>query len=181
VYCVRVLAAEAFPSEQRSEQGAAEMRALLQRRSRDLVDGSYSPMSVMLTLLSYAKFISLRTPGSIAGSMWWSLDRQTFYLKGRPIELGRFCTMAQSVVVEAAQVLREQVLWMQKKEKEEEKHDRLSIELAAIQDDVTFVQQVVSFLSLVRLQEAERWLLKRLASTPAAQRLFEQRGGAVKR
>jgi hypothetical protein len=74
--------------------------------------------------------------------MWWSLDRQTFYLKGRPIELGRFCTMAQSVVVEAAQVLREQVLWMQKKEKEEEKHDRLSIELAAIQDDVTFVQQL---------------------------------------
>jgi hypothetical protein len=45
--------------------------------------------------------------------------------------------MAQSVVVEAAQVLWEQVLWMQKKEKEEEEeeeeeHNRLSIELAAI-------------------------------------------------
>jgi hypothetical protein len=44
--------------------------------------------------------------------------------------------MAQSVVIEAAQVLWEQVLWMQKKEKEEEEeeeeHNRLSIELAAI-------------------------------------------------
>jgi superfamily II DNA helicase RecQ len=187
VYCVRVLVAEAYlPSKQRSEQGAAETRVLLQRRLCHLVDGSHSPMSVMLSLLAYAKFVSLRTLGSIAGSMWWSLDRQTFYLKGRPIELARFRTMAQSVVVEAAQVLWEQVLWMQKKEKEEEEeeeeeHNRLSIELAAIQDDVTLVQRGVSFLSPARLQEAERWLLKRLASLPAAQRLFKQRGNAVRR
>jgi hypothetical protein len=187
VYCVRVLVAEAYlPSKQRSEQGAAETRVLLQRRLCHLVDSSHSLMSVMLSLLAYAKFVSLRTPGSIAGSMWWSLDRQTFYLKGRPIELARFRTMAQSVVVEAAQVLWEQVLWMQKKEKEEEEeeeeeHNRLSIELAAIQDDVTLVQRGVSFLSPARLQEAERWLLKRLASLPAAQRLFKQRGNAVRR
>jgi hypothetical protein len=77
VYCVRVLAVKAFiPSERRSEQGAAEKRALLQRRSCHLVDGSHSPMSVMLSLLSYAKYVSLHTPGSIAGSMWWSLDRK---------------------------------------------------------------------------------------------------------
>ena len=108
---MRVLVAEAFLlSRQRGEQGPAETRALLQQQSCHLVDGSHSPMSVMLSLLSYAKFISLRPPGSIVGSMWWSLDRQTFFLKGRPVELARFRTMAQGVVAEAAQVLWEQVL-----------------------------------------------------------------------
>ncbi|KAF2022951.1 hypothetical protein EK21DRAFT_16170, partial [Setomelanomma holmii] len=88
VYCVRVLVAEAFlPSKQRGKQGVAETCALLLQRSRHLVDGSHSPMSVMLSLLAYAKFVSLRTPGSIAGSMWWSLDWQTFFIKGCPIEL----------------------------------------------------------------------------------------------
>ncbi|KAF2024025.1 hypothetical protein EK21DRAFT_79671, partial [Setomelanomma holmii] len=73
VYCVRVLAAEALlPSEQRDKQGAAETRALLLQQSCSLVDGSHSPMSVMLSLLAYAKFVSLRTPGSIAGS--WMCD-----------------------------------------------------------------------------------------------------------
>ncbi|KAF2023332.1 hypothetical protein EK21DRAFT_81187, partial [Setomelanomma holmii] len=111
VYCVRVLAAEAFlPSEQRDKQGTAETHALLQQQPRHLVDGSHSPISMMLSLLAYAKFKSLRTPGSIAGSMWWSLDGQTFFIKSRPIELARFRTMAQGVVAEAAQVLWEQVL-----------------------------------------------------------------------
>jgi hypothetical protein len=106
VYCVRVLTTKAFlPSKQRGEQGAAETRSLLQRQSRYLVDGSHSLLSVMLSLLSYAKFVSLRTPGSIAGSMWWSLDRQTFFIKGRPVELPRFRTIAQSVVASAEQVL----------------------------------------------------------------------------
>ncbi|KAF5850042.1 hypothetical protein GGP41_005488, partial [Bipolaris sorokiniana] len=76
VYCVRVLAIEFFLlANKRAEQGAAE------------TNGSYSPMSTMLSLLVYAKFIALRTPGTIAGSMWWSTDRQTFYIKGRPIVL----------------------------------------------------------------------------------------------
>jgi superfamily II DNA/RNA helicase len=178
VYCVRVLTIEAFlPSEQRGKQGAVETRSLLQQRSRYLIDGSHSPMSVMLSLLSYAKFVSLRTPGSIAGSMWWSLDRQTFFIKGRPVELARFRTMAQSIVAEAGQVLWKQLLWMEK----EEKNSRLHVDLAAIQDDVTIVQRGVSFLSPGRLQEAERWMLKRLASIPAAQRLYERRGGAIQR
>jgi hypothetical protein len=157
VYCVRVLAAEAFlPSEQRDEQGAAETRALLQQRSYYLVDGSHSPMSVMLSLLSYAKFVSLRTPSSIAGSMWWSLDWQTFFLKGRLIELLRFRTMAQGIVAEAAQVLWEQLLWVGNEEDKAEENARLSAELAAIQDDVTIVRRGVSFLSPARLQEGEK-------------------------
>jgi hypothetical protein len=176
-----VLAAETFlPYEQREEQGAAETRALLQQRSRYLVNGSHSPMSVMLSLLSYAKYISLRTPSSIAGSMWWSLDRQTFFIKGRPVELARFRSMAQGVVAEAAQVLWEQVLWVQKEEKKGE-NAKLSAELAAIQYDVTIVRRGVSFLSPARLQEGEKWMLKRLASVLAARCLYEQRGSAVER
>ncbi|KAF1922123.1 uncharacterized protein M421DRAFT_48962, partial [Didymella exigua CBS 183.55] len=85
VYCVRALAVETFlPASQREAQGAAETQSFLQQRASYLVDGSYSPMSIMLSLLLYAKFIALRTPGAIAGSMWWSLDRQTFFIKGRP-------------------------------------------------------------------------------------------------
>jgi hypothetical protein len=137
-------------------------------------------MSVMLSLLSYAKFVSLRTPSSIAGSMWWSLDRQTFFLKGRPIERSRFRTMAQGIVVEAAQVLWEQLLWVGEKEDKQESA-RLSAELAAIQDDVTIVRRGVSFLSPARLQEGEKWMLKRLASVPAARRLHKQRGSTVER
>jgi hypothetical protein len=85
--------------------------------------------------------------------------------------------MAQRVVVEAEQVLWEQLLWLQK----EEKNSRLSIDLAAIQDDVTIVQRGVSFLSPGRVQEAKRWMLKQLASVLAARRLYEGWGGAVDR
>jgi hypothetical protein len=85
--------------------------------------------------------------------------------------------MAQGVVAEAAQVLWEQVLWVQKEEKKEEKKEentRLSAELAAIQDDVTIVRRGVSFLSPARLQEGEKWMLKRLASVLAARCLYKQ-------
>jgi hypothetical protein len=50
-----------------------------------------------------------------------------------------------------------------------------------MQDDVTIVQRGVSFLSPARLQEGERWMLKQLASVPAARRLYERRAGATQR
>jgi hypothetical protein len=83
IYCVRVLIVElSLLSRRWIAQGAAETRSFLEQRAHCLVDGSYSPMSVMLSLLAYAKFISLRTPGSIAGSMWWSKDWLTYFIKG---------------------------------------------------------------------------------------------------
>jgi hypothetical protein len=60
--------------------------------------------------------------------------------------------MAQSIVVEAAQVLWEQLLCVGKKEEKQEENSRLSAELAAIQDDVTIVRRGVSFLSPARLE-----------------------------
>jgi hypothetical protein len=117
VYCIRVLSVELWlPSCRRAEQGATETLSFLQQRARYLVDGSYSPMSVILSLLAYAKFISLRTPGSIAGSMWWSLDRQTFFICGRLVELQRFQSMAQGIVAEAERLFWEELLWITKKE-----------------------------------------------------------------
>ena len=62
-----------------------------------------------------------------------------------------------------------------------ETHGRRPVELAAIQDDVTIVQRGVSFLSPSRLQEAEQWMLERVASVPAARRLYERQESAVDR
>jgi hypothetical protein len=89
--------------------------------------------------------------------------------------------MAQGIVVEAAQVLWEQLLWVGNEEDKAEENARLSAELAAIQDDVTIVRQGVSFLSPARLQEGEKWMLKQLASVLAARRLYKQRGSTVER
>jgi hypothetical protein len=70
VYCVRVLSVELWlPSCRRTKQGAAETLRFQQQRAHYLVNGLYSPISVMLSLLAYTKFISLRTLGSTAGSM----------------------------------------------------------------------------------------------------------------
>jgi hypothetical protein len=70
VYCVRVLLVELWlPFCRRAEQGAAKTLRFQQQCARYLVNSLYSPMSVMLSLLAYAKFISLRTLGSTAGSI----------------------------------------------------------------------------------------------------------------
>ncbi|KAF5850041.1 hypothetical protein GGP41_005485 [Bipolaris sorokiniana] len=70
VYCVRVLVIEFFLLvDERAEQGAAKISSFLKQRARYLVDGSYSPISTILSLLAYAKFIALRTPSTIAGSI----------------------------------------------------------------------------------------------------------------
>jgi hypothetical protein len=74
-------------------------------------------MSTMLSLLAYSKFIALRTPGSSAGSMWWLVDRQTFYIKGWPIELQRFRELAQGVVAKVERVLWEELLWISGQER----------------------------------------------------------------
>jgi hypothetical protein len=98
-------------SSERATQGSESRAYFLEQRTLYLVDGSYSPMSVMVSLLLYAKYLALCTPSRIASSMWWSADEGNFFLKGRPIELAAFRTMAQGVVAEAERVLWEDVLW----------------------------------------------------------------------
>lgn len=61
VYCVRILAAEKLmPRVDRyNDERQVEIRdTFLQMRAQYLVDGSYTPMSVMLSLLVYSKSIA---------------------------------------------------------------------------------------------------------------------------
>ncbi|KAL2350057.1 hypothetical protein BJ546DRAFT_810284, partial [Cryomyces antarcticus] len=83
VYCVRALGVEGLlPSAQRDEQGETERKRFLRKRRDFLADGSYSPMSTMISLLAYSKSIALNT--SNAGSVQWSLDHKILHLHGRP-------------------------------------------------------------------------------------------------
>ncbi|CAE7221515.1 hypothetical protein PTTW11_11425 [Pyrenophora teres f. teres] len=72
--------------------------AFLELRKKYLADGSYSPMSAMLSLLAYGKHAALNEGN--AGNTYWSPDKKTFYLNGRPIVVERFCKMAQSMEAE---------------------------------------------------------------------------------
>lgn len=84
VYCTRVIAVEALlPSATRKEQGDGDREGFLQKRKEFLADGSYSPMSEMLSLLAYGKFVALNAGNS--GNAYWSRDKAIFYLGGRPI------------------------------------------------------------------------------------------------
>jgi hypothetical protein len=84
--------------------------------------------------------------------MWWLQDRQTFFLKGRPIQLPLLRAMAQGLVAEAERVLWAELLWM------EDAESRLPTQLGAIQHDITRVQRGLSFLSPSALQSGQSWI-----------------------
>lgn len=89
VYCVRVIGVEALlPAGERDEQGVEERERFLEKRRQFLADGSYSPMSEMISLLAYGKFVALNAGNS--GSVYWSKDKKIFYLHGKPIVLCQF-------------------------------------------------------------------------------------------
>jgi len=89
VYYIRVIAVEALlPSAMRKEQGDSDREGFLQKRKEFLADGSYSPMSEMLSLLAYRKFVALNAGNS--GNAYWSRDKTIFYLGGRPIVISQF-------------------------------------------------------------------------------------------
>ncbi|KAK1919463.1 hypothetical protein P3342_013202 [Pyrenophora teres f. teres] len=96
VYCVRVLAVEKLlPAVERDEETEEDRDAFLELRKKYLADGSYSLMSAMLSLLVYGKHAALNEGN--ASNAYWSPDKKTFYLNGRPIVVERFCKMAQSM------------------------------------------------------------------------------------
>ena len=60
VYCVRVLAAEKIlPAAERNDQTEEDRERFLEMRKQYLADGSYSPISIMLSLLAYGKHAAL--------------------------------------------------------------------------------------------------------------------------
>jgi hypothetical protein len=78
VYCIRVLAVEKIlPSAERDHQTAEDRAQFLEMRRKYLADGSYRPMSAMVSLLAYGKHAALND--SNAGNIYWSPDKKIFY------------------------------------------------------------------------------------------------------
>jgi hypothetical protein len=60
-------------------------------RESYLADGLFSLISEMINLLAIGKHIGLNVGNS--GNAYWSKDKKTYYLNGRPIVISRFCEM----------------------------------------------------------------------------------------
>ncbi|KAF2179191.1 hypothetical protein K469DRAFT_801490, partial [Zopfia rhizophila CBS 207.26] len=111
VYYTRVIVFKALlPSTEREKQREADQKGFLQKRKNYLADGSYSPMSEMLSLLAYGKFVALNTRNS--GNAFWSRDKKIFYLSRRPIIISQFQQMARDIVTEAEDMLWQELLWV---------------------------------------------------------------------
>jgi hypothetical protein len=100
VYCVRVLAAEKIlPAAKRNDQTEEDRKRFLAMRRQYLADSSYSPISIMLSLLAYGKHAALNEGN--ASNAYWSPNKKVFYLSSRPIVIKRFRAIAQSIEAEA--------------------------------------------------------------------------------
>jgi superfamily II DNA helicase RecQ len=165
VYCVRVIALEKLlPKSQRDTQTEHDRNHFLEMRHKYLADGTFSPMSEMLNMLAYGKHIGLTAGNS--GNAYWSEDKQTFYLNGRPIIISRFCKMAQDLVAETEQMLWE-LCWVDNDE------DRVAVNLKQVVDNVTFTKRRTSFVDAPgnKLLGGLTWMLTRAMTTESGRRL----------
>jgi hypothetical protein len=162
VYCVRVLGVEKLlPAAGRDEQGDDDRDRFLDMRKKYLADGSYSPMSEMISLLAYSKHAALNEGN--AGNAYWSADKKIFYLHGRPIVVESFRKMAQSMETEQFW----QLCWV------DMVADRFTIDLAQISDDVTFTTRGESFVTnpANRLSNGLAWMLRQALSEEGGMQL----------
>ncbi|KAH8723306.1 hypothetical protein GQ44DRAFT_597986, partial [Phaeosphaeriaceae sp. PMI808] len=170
VYCVRVLGVEKLlPAAQRDEQSDEDRENFLSMRRRYLADGTYSPMSEMLSLLAYSKYIGMNEGNS--GNAYWSEDKKIFYLNGRPIIIARFCKMAQDIQAEATEMLW-RLCWIT------DPADRFTIDLQKVVDDVTFTKRGMSFVDRPEnhLSNGLALMLARVESTEGGSRLLLRDG-----
>lgn len=94
---MQVVAVEKLlPGSQRNTQTEQDRSCFLEMRHKYLAEGSFIPMSEMISMLAYGKHVGLNTGNS--GNAHWSLDRKTFYLNGRLIAISRFRKMAQDLL-----------------------------------------------------------------------------------
>ena len=166
VYCTRALAVEyLLPSARRESQGKSERKMFLQQRRRFLTDGSYSPMSTMISLLAYSKKIAMNTANS--ASTQWSRDMSVLHLHGRPIVIERFKAMVGGVLKRAEDMLWEHLMYVS------ESAERFSIPLESVQDDVTFTSRGYSFLSPPgnELGAGFEWMVRRLVRSQTGQKM----------
>ena len=86
VYCVRVVAVKTLlPSSQRSTQTEQDCDCFIKMRQKYLADGSFSPISEIISMLAYGKHVGLNAGNS--GNAHWSLDKETFYLNSQLIAI----------------------------------------------------------------------------------------------
>jgi hypothetical protein len=165
VYCVRVLGIEKLlPAGGRDDQTEADREHFMKMREQYLADGSFSPMSEMINLLAMGKHIGLNAGNS--GNAYWSKDKKTYYLNGRPIVISRFCEMAQGLVADTTEMLWA-LCWV------EHVRERFTINLKQVVDDVTFTKRGMSFVDSPgnNLSNGLRWMLKQADSTEGGRRL----------
>ena len=75
VYICRVLFTKlTLPKRIRVDQGRTEVETFLEKRRSYLIQGSYSPISIIIQQLAYAKRIAFQEPSSIAGTIQQSSD-----------------------------------------------------------------------------------------------------------
>ena len=180
IYCMRVLGVELLlPSAERECQGEVEREEYLEGRRQRLVDGSFSPMSQLLSLLAYGKYIAMNS-GS-AGNAFWSEDRKVFHLNGRPIVVQHFQHMAQEILTELEDLLWGELLWVRASSQ------RFPIRLDLIRDDIACTQRGMSFVTRGDngLDHGLRWMLEQMMRDKQGRKLRSEDGawnlGRVKR
>ncbi|KIW86592.1 uncharacterized protein Z519_12804 [Cladophialophora bantiana CBS 173.52] len=106
VWSLRVLAAEILlPAHQRENFPDSQERRLRFQRHRQayLADGCSCPISELINLLTYGKYIALNT--SNANSITWSRDSTTIYFHELTIVLSLFRSMVVSNIERAENIL----------------------------------------------------------------------------
>ncbi|KEF50790.1 uncharacterized protein A1O9_13158 [Exophiala aquamarina CBS 119918] len=156
---MRVLGVELLlPSSKRERQlkESSWGDRFLRWRQEYLSDGGGTPMSELINLLAYGKYVALNS--SNAATITWSRNKDTMFYKGIPIALSSFRQMVQDNIQRAEQILWEQLMWVRDDSK------RFSIDLDIIQDDQTFTLRGYSFLkqSSNGLDGGRQWMFRQM-------------------
>lgn len=168
VYCTRVIAVDAvLPSGERHVQGEEDDARFLEFRLKYLADGGFSPMSKMLSMLAYGKYIAFNHQN--AGSLFWEGDN-TVLFRGWRIALADFRSMVHSVISRAEELLWDELMWAPKA-------GRFTIALDDIVDDVSFTKRGFSFLDEPAngLQDTRSRMLDKMDAHPDGRKM--RRGG----
>ena len=156
---MRVLGAELLLPAAKRERQLNEPRwaeRFLEWRREYLSDGGGTPMSELINLLAYGKYVALNS--SNAATITWSRNKDTIFYKGIAIALSSFRQMVQNNIQEAEQLLWEHIMWVRDDSK------RFSIDLDLLQDDQTFTLRGYSFLKQKSngLEGGRQWMFRQM-------------------
>lgn len=164
VYCVRVLMVEdILPAASRDVQSAEDDAAFLKLRRKHLADGGFSPMSKMLSLLAYGKYIALNHQNG--GSLFWDGDEVALF-RGRRIVIADFRTMIDTIISRAEDLLWSELMWTSS-------GGRFTLALDDLVDDVTLSRRGFSFLDdpANRLTDTRRQMWEKMQAHPDGRKM----------